>query len=214
MSWLWRDDEEMAKKDDDIRLPAHSKHAGQWQTARVPRRTTIGRLAAYTFAVFLLLFVLGKAIRSGGSDSYSSRYDPAGQNRPPKAAPQGGDGAGGEQGYNGAVRFPSLAATIHAIGGTGGNQPQNRNVLFAAASLRSASELLPIACQMAKERESYVHFALISRSDIPMKELLKINGIDSSCQVISHGKFPVLAFILSKSRLIAFRCTTGLSYAV
>lgn len=63
----------------------------------------------------------------------------------------------------------------------------NKNVLFAAASLRSAAVLLPMACQMAAELRSYVHFALAGGSDIGLEELRAINGLDDSCQVIFHG---------------------------
>lgn len=63
----------------------------------------------------------------------------------------------------------------------------NKNVLFAAASLKSASLLLPMACQMGDELRNYVHFALIGGSGIGMDELRAVNGIDKSCQVIFHG---------------------------
>ena len=89
--------------------------------------------------------------------------------------------------YNGPVRFLELAETLHAISGTKGSSEVNKNVLFVASSLRSAAILLPLACQMGKELRSYVHFALISRSEIPMAGLRDVNGIDDNCQIIFHG---------------------------
>lgn len=90
--------------------------------------------------------------------------------------------------YNGPLRLPDLGPSLQAIiTETSGRLPKNRNVLFAAGSLRSAALLLPMACQMATERQNYVHFALMSRSDVPMEELLAINGIDESCPLLAHG---------------------------
>jgi hypothetical protein len=89
--------------------------------------------------------------------------------------------------YDGPIRYPALASSLRAITATGGASPLNRNVLFAAASLQSASTLLPMACQMATERESYVHFAFMGMSDIEMLALLEVNGIDKTCPLILHG---------------------------
>ncbi|KAF7521932.1 hypothetical protein G7054_g12281 [Neopestalotiopsis clavispora] len=77
----------------------------------------------------------------------------------------------------------------------------NRNILFAASSLKSAATLLPVACQMGQESRNYVHFALISRSDIDMEELQKINGIDEGCQIIFHDARADSMATMSESRL-------------
>jgi hypothetical protein len=91
--------------------------------------------------------------------------------------------------YNGPLKLPHLGKSLQAImSETSGRLQKNRNVLFAAASLQSAALLLPMACQMAMERQNYVHFALMSRSDVPMKELLAVNGLDKGCPLIVHGK--------------------------
>jgi hypothetical protein len=63
----------------------------------------------------------------------------------------------------------------------------NKNVLFAAASLKSAALLLPLACDMGNELRNYVHFALFGGSEITLEDLRFINGLDASCQVIFHG---------------------------
>lgn len=115
----------------------------------------------------------------------------------PQAESQGDSGSGiGEsktaaeapRTYNGPLKLPNLGPSLQAImTDTSGRLQKNRNILFAAASLRSAALLLPMACQMATERQNYVHFALMSRNDMPMKELLAINGIDKECPLIVHG---------------------------
>ena len=236
MSRLWTNDEELAKKDDDLtdpRLARHNHghghghgHGHQWQGAgRVPRRRSIARFAAYAVVAFLIIFGLTKAL--GGSSSSSSgahfgldrtrpnRFSHDGlpgyeaADRPPDEGTStiGGEkgsssssGGGGSSGtgssngqsepaktYGGPLKLPALGQSLHAIGSTGGKQAKNRNVLFAAGSLRSAATLLPFACQMAFEHRNYVHFVLMGRSEISLLELLKINGIDTSCPLILHG---------------------------
>lgn len=109
---------------------------------------------------------------------------------PPNAVGQadGGKGtaAAAAHDYEGPIRFLELAQTLHAIDVTKGASAVNKNVLFAASSLRSAAILLPLACQMGKEMRAYVHFALTSRSEIPMQKLRDVNGVDDSCQIIFH----------------------------
>lgn len=90
--------------------------------------------------------------------------------------------------YNGPVTFPGLSGSIQAIGMTGGVYTSNKNVMFAAASMRSVTALLPLACQMGMERRSYVHFVLMGRSTISVTDLLALNGVDDLCLVIFHGK--------------------------
>jgi hypothetical protein len=218
ISLLWRDDEELAKKDDDLGLPGHSKAGARWQsTTRSPRRRTMFRIAGYAFLLFLVVVIIRSVVNASTSSapySYSGREN-LGINRPsPDTRPQGplqpirpappnpdsapaakeksgsaGDGvAGTPRTYNGKLKFPELGTSLQAIAPTGGNKAKNRNVLFAAASLQSAAALLPLACDMAAEKQNYVHFALMGRSDMAMKDLLSINGIDSECPLILHGK--------------------------
>ena len=91
--------------------------------------------------------------------------------------------------YSGPVRFLNLADSLHAITKTRGHLPKNRNILFAASNLQSAAALLPLACQMGTELRNYVHFALMSKSEISLDELREINGIDDSCHLIFHGMY-------------------------
>ena len=65
----------------------------------------------------------------------------------------------------------------------------DRIQLFAAASLKSASILLPIACEMANRERNYVHFAFMGRDDISMDILKSVNlGDAKECSIIIHGR--------------------------
>ncbi|PNY23740.1 Uncharacterized protein TCAP_06307 [Tolypocladium capitatum] len=214
LSQLWRDDEEMAKKDDDLNLPKHSKHAGgQWQAGRAPRRSWVMRLVAYALVAGLIVFVLFRFVGPGRSSfdrlangrhvpDIPGRNEPPRGQRPPPLEPEakpppklktstGADKSADQRGdRDGQIKYPELAGSLRSISPTGGAATKNRNVLFAAGSVRSAATLLPMACEMAFERENYVHFAFMGRSDVSLKELLKINGIDKTCPLLLHDARP------------------------
>lgn len=219
---LWRDDEEMAnKKDDDLGLPRHTKHADQWQATP---KASLGVASVLRLVLYVIVFVLtgyglfrviGPAAGASSLDPVNlmpmydrprppPRYDaprmeeeapviktPKTPKTPkPQSKPNGGSKAAADPSkpYNGPLRLPHLGTSLEAIMvETQGRMQKNRNILFSAASLKSAALLLPMACQMATERQNYVHFALMSRSDISINELLAINGIDKSCPLVMHG---------------------------
>ncbi|KAI0406186.1 hypothetical protein F4802DRAFT_119817 [Xylaria palmicola] len=106
-----------------------------------------------------------------------------------------------EKGFNGPIKYTKLAVSLQAISSTRGSQMKNKNVLFAAASLKSAANLLPMACQMGAGLKNYVHFALLGRSSIDMEQLSEINGIDESCVIIFHDARPDYAEISTDDRL-------------
>lgn len=232
VSRFWGIDEEMAKKDDDLRLPSHArgKHSGQWQAARSPRRSFIARMILYLIILSVIVLALYKGIESALNPSLSQLPTddqlspkppdidrPIAQPRPPPPKPaedavkgdgeedektQGQDNAkGGEASkdtlvvdvgspnhYKGPLRLPSLGATLRLLTGTDGSATKNHNILFAACSLRSASILLPMACQMSEGSKNQVHFAIMGATDISIKNLLTMNGIDKECQIRMHGK--------------------------
>ncbi|EHK22304.1 uncharacterized protein TRIVIDRAFT_28508 [Trichoderma virens Gv29-8] len=193
LSQLWRDDdEEMAnKKDDDLGLPRHAKQSDQWQSAPKSslRLTALLRLIVYAVALFMLVYGLFRPQAKPQSDSGSGKDESKVAAEAPKT-------------YNGPLKLPNLGPSLQAvITDTSGRLPKNRNVLFAAANLQSAALLLPMACQMATERQNYVHFALMSRSDVPMKELLAINGIDKGCPLIVHDARPDHSTIATEARM-------------
>lgn len=190
----------MAKKDDDLHL--HSKHGAQWRAAP-PRPRFIARLGLYACVAMLCFVALyelalvtagGTSVRETYKKWEKSPYDPLRRDTPRGVQKplQGSRGSHGDseadRTYSGPIKFVELAKSLHAISATGGSIHRNRNVLFAAASLKSAASLLPMACQMAGERNNYVHFALIGTSDISLVDLLEINGIDEDCKLLMHGK--------------------------
>lgn len=207
-SRLWADDLELAKKDDDLHAPRHSRKGSHshWQAARMPRRRIIARFAAYVFIALLIVVGCIQLVGSGDSAvdrSYANRYksDDGPKYEPlrsarrppvPDTRPDGRKGALVElvRTYSGPIKLPELGESLRGIAKTGGKQAINRNVLFAAASLQSAATLLPLACKMADGRHNYVHFAFMGRSDISLAELLKINGIEASCPLIGHDARP------------------------
>lgn len=198
-------DEELAKKDDDVLLPRSSR---PWQPINSPRRPSRLRYVAYAAVVVALIFLV-RAFTISSEDivrPYTSteRYFPDYPDRldgfrkailePPKGQTEQEPGTKSlpkeephhAVKYNGPVKFPVLGGSLRTIGPTGGAYSKNRNVLFAAASLKSVANLLPLACDMAFERENFVHFAFMSKAEIPLKDLLEINGVGKHCSIIVH----------------------------
>ncbi|KAG5927516.1 hypothetical protein E4U42_002159 [Claviceps africana] len=227
---LWRHDEEMAKKSDDVPgprhlgYPAHPRTRADWTVARVRRRSWMKRLAVYALLAAALFFFFR---RRGHSTSFPESYpssrvsrghnalarayegrfgsDAGDVSRPDRGSPTTkaakkaarNRAAGKEDSarqsaskYDGPVRFPALPSTLGAISATAGSSKKNRNVLFAAASLKSVSTLLPMACEMAMERLNYVHFAFLGVADVGIKDLLEMNGIDKDCKLLTHDARP------------------------
>ncbi|KAM4056922.1 glycosyltransferase 2 [Hirsutella rhossiliensis] len=191
MPQLWRNDEEMAKKDDDHKLGT-KRASAPWNAARPPRPAWVLRIVAYLLATAALVLLLFHAtsLDRASDDSYG-RYIPG---LPPKALsapyPYAKTDTSRARDYNGPITQPELAESLRPVIAVSPGSANNRNVLFAAASLQSAATLLPMACQMASARQNQVHFVLVGRDDIPLKELLKINGIDSTCPLTMHDARP------------------------
>ncbi|CAK7221144.1 hypothetical protein SCUCBS95973_004396 [Sporothrix curviconia] len=135
------------------------------------------------------------AVNDDGDDDYDEYLPPP---PPPPPAAAGGPGAAT---YNGQLRFLELAATLRSISNTHGGFLVNKNVLFAASSLKSMAALLPLACQMGAELRSYVHFAIMSKSDISLADLQQLNGIDQSCNIFFHDARPDFASISTDERM-------------
>ncbi|KAJ9138882.1 Glycosyltransferase 2 [Pleurostoma richardsiae] len=218
MQACFGDEEGMTKKDDD-RKPG--KLGPSWHLGRIPPRRTLKRLALFLlFAASVYLFIkhipTDVPIRDRRHPVYTYSDLPDKQSsgplrappRRPPAQPKKDDTASARQpsavtahNFNGPLKFYNLASTLHAITNTRGGSSANKNVLFAASSLKSAATLLPVACQMGTELRSYVHFALMSRDDISIDDLQAINGIDDSCHIIFHDARPDQAASSSDARL-------------
>ncbi len=208
-------DEELGKKDDDHKLvnSASQRRSSSWQPARVPPRRSLKRIGlVFVVAAFVYLFVHNIPILGPDNRMRRPEYPhtlgrpPSRPNKPPpEIAMHPPDPAAQaqtqtqaqapalntvERNFNGPIKFVNLAVSLQAISSTRGSQVNNKNILFAAASLKSAATLLPMACQMGMGLKNYVHFALLGRSDIHMDRLWEINGIDKSCIIIFHGMAP------------------------
>ncbi|KAI1735749.1 hypothetical protein F4680DRAFT_296971 [Xylaria scruposa] len=220
---LFMSDEELGKKDDDHK-PV--KSAGQrlpssWQPTRVPPRRSLKRIGlVLAVAVLVYLFVHNIPVL-GPNDRmrrpvYSPPHHPPPEHPdtpPPDHVMHPPDPAAQQQQtqplaidalertFNGPIKYLNLAVSLQAITNTRGSQANNKNVLFAAAGLKSAATLLPMACQMGMELKSHVHFALLGGSSIDMQHLWEINGIDKSCVVFFHDARPNYAGISTDARL-------------
>ncbi|KAI6417053.1 hypothetical protein MCOR21_011160 [Pyricularia oryzae] len=214
---LFLSDEEMGKNNDDHqtdRKGLGTTWAPSTQRFTLQPRRALKRLALLALAVFLIYqFVVNiptdVPIRDRRRPNYRNPDAALGndaQDRPPPAVAPGSKGtqvmapaqppqlpqlAQPAEVFSGhSIKFPALAASLGTIAETGGFFKANKNVLFAASSLKSVAKLLPIACQMGQELRNYVHFALMSRSDIDFSQLQAINGIDKSCRIIFHDARP------------------------
>ena len=111
--------------------------------------------------------------------------EPTGPPQPTEADDNEGDK--GRHYYNGPIKFYRLATSLHGISRTQGSRLFNRNVLFAASSLKSVANLMPMACDMGRWERNYVHLAIFGRDTLPLEEILDINGVShKSCTVYFH----------------------------
>ena len=59
------------------------------------------------------------------------------------------------------------------------------------SNLKSVSTLLPMVCEMSQWNRNHVHAAFLGREDIPLDDLLEINGIDKvKCPATWHDARP------------------------
>lgn len=190
-------DEELGKKDDDHKyMPARRSGWSIWNhTFRWRRRRLVLAVVGLGF-VYMLLSVfqgrnmsLGQPVMPGYHTSYG--YD---DKHEPKGAPPGAQSAGSTEShtFDGRIRYYRLAKTLRkSAAHTNGYDDKNRNVLFVMSSLQSASKMLPLICEMSKWNRNYVHAALMGRVDIPVQELLQLNGIDdTTCPATWHDARP------------------------
>ncbi|KAF2152564.1 hypothetical protein K461DRAFT_278805, partial [Myriangium duriaei CBS 260.36] len=141
--------------------------------------------------------------RSQDESHYGSVSPKAPKGPPPRAGSKSkaktntGAGLGGLPGdeedhyYSGPIKFYNLKSSLDAIGRTSGHRDTNRNVLFAASSLKSVANLLPLVCEMAKLGRNHVHLILLGRAALPIDDVLEINGVDKkTCKAWFHDGRP------------------------
>jgi hypothetical protein len=218
---LFPGDVELGKRDDDHKPGGKSQLGLAWQHRRIPN-TPLKRSMKKVALGVLALIALYYFFRNMPTDLETPRKRPnyvhaAGPLTPlskepdsQATAPKGGQTNATDvplHDYNGPIKFYNLASTLHDVLGTKGYQQDNSNVLFAAASLKSAAILLPIACEMAIRQRNYVHFALLGRDDISMDILKSVNGISQECNIFFHGMSVTIC--VGEMALTRARCPPG-----
>ncbi|KAN0081045.1 hypothetical protein V8E54_004249 [Elaphomyces granulatus] len=193
-------DEELGKKDDDHR-PVDGRGKGpallKWRFPR-RRRLLFGIIGAY------LLFVFFKNMPTDLQPAIA-RYDPR-FSRPQKGSqalspnqssipsqPEDTrrEDTGSEMGkyyYDGEIRHPWLLKSLYSVRVL---DEHSHVVLFAASNLQSVSDLLPLACEMARQGMNRIHFAVMGRDDLSIEGIQQLNSIrDDDCPMNWHDGRP------------------------
>ena len=206
MSWPGRffaNDEELGKKNDDHR-PNGSGPPKPWSVRKTGPAVRKRRITYIACGIlFLYLFVrniptdVGPHPRWADTRLYSgppkgdrSAAISAGASskKPPRPSPPSEQE---DHYHDGPIKFYKLAASLHAVARLGGQKEDNKNVLFAASSLSSVSELIPLACEMARWERNDVHLAIMGRDDMDIQEIQKLNGAtDEDCNINWHDARP------------------------
>lgn len=191
-------DEELGKRDDDFR-PKRAPTYNGFNVLRWRKRRLFALIAGL---VLVYLFVANPPadLRRVDGRRYGqpaaqrsfetvptsySRREPTGP--PPRLADDTEEDDKDKQYYEGPIKFYRLASSLHAIGRTMGQRNNNRNVLFAASSLKSVANLMPMACEMTKWDRNYVHMAILGRENMSLDQILEINGVSrDECPVAFH----------------------------
>ncbi|KAI7161518.1 hypothetical protein KC349_g2714 [Hortaea werneckii] len=202
-STVYSKDEELGKRDDDFR-PKRSSTANslmqpwQWRKRRL--------FLVVAVALFVYVFVKNIPTDLGPADERLGypmrRPGQVPRSRPqqdtspgyPRTEPVGAprrlaqkDEEADMHYYDGPIRYHRLALSLLGIQRTKGSALDNRNVLFSVSSLKSAANLMPMACEMARWDRNYVHFAFHGRDSLPLHDILEINGVSKEdCPVSFH----------------------------
>ncbi|KAL9585079.1 MAG: hypothetical protein Q9212_001743 [Teloschistes hypoglaucus] len=212
---IFADDEELGKKDDDRGRGKAKMQSPPWSARKYPpwRRK---RTVLYGLMACIALYLFFKNIpppdhppivrphyqRPPRDDHHHTPPRTINDSPAHKPPPRPGKLSEAEKHYyDGPIRFYKLAVSLHAISRLRGHIEANRNVLFAASNLRSASELIPIACEMARWDRNDVHFAFIGRDDLEMDEIKLLNGVDDECNVNWHDARPDFSMWSSDYRM-------------
>ena len=201
-------DEEMGKKDDDHQyVPARRSGWSIWNHAFRWRRRRVLLAVVGMAVVYFVFWSTGEAV--GGLDdtpqdprvrsTTPGTYDPFQRpgsdgepTGPPEGIPKPRHGDAIPLTYDGPIKFYRLGSTLRAQASmTDGFARQNRNVVFVVSSLKSASALLPMICEMAYWKRNHVHAVFMGREDISWEGLWEVNGIDTEqCPAVWHDARP------------------------
>lgn len=192
-----RADEELGKKDDDLHFNQTRFRPAQSRVYPRPRRiliAVIALVALYQFFKHMPTDIAPAAERYNPTIARLRHPPPpvpaqapvvSKTNVPPYQVPQKNDE---EESFDGAIKFYELARSLPRI-----QQSEHKAsgaVLFAASSLHSVSDMLPLACQMARKKLNHVHFVLMGKDEVSIEGIKIVNGIlDSECPMTWHGSF-------------------------
>lgn len=207
-------DEEMGKKDDDHR-PIDARFRSLRHKA-IPRPRRI-------FIILIILIILYEFFKNMPTDLAPAveRYDPGmaklraetlakwtgpeqvSTSTKPDGLPLAPAPVWEQKGkgYEGKVMFPELEHSLPRYKYS--SKTSSRAVLFAASSLRSMSDMLPLACHMANQPLSYVHFILMGKDEISVPDIKAVNGIkENECPIKWHGKYSLHSGIPSHADMV------------
>ena len=223
-SRLFSADEESGKRDDD-RKPG--KPAKGWFPRKAPIIIRRRRVIGFLFATLLIWLFVHNVPNLGPFEQRVSRNharrvpqdmdvearglvqdprDPRLQDLPapppPGPPPLEKDVDKPRRDYEGQIRFYYLASSLHSIARTMGHRDANRNVLFAASDLKAASDVIPLACEMARWKRNFVHVAIMGRDELSLEDVKRLNGAEKkTCNVYWHDARPDFADESSDHRM-------------
>ena len=195
---IFAGDEELGKKDDDHRPRKGITPPLSW-APRHPLPSFRRRRVFFALITILVVYLfthnlptdLGPNSQRGDSRITNRGVPSAHKEAPTGQPPRPNKHSEAEEYYfEGPIRYYRFSASLHSVIGIAGHGGANRNVLFAASSLKSASEIIPLACEMAQWKRNNVHFALMGRDDLDIEEIKELNGIsDEYCKIYWHGEY-------------------------
>ncbi|KAJ6134006.1 hypothetical protein N7523_000328 [Penicillium sp. IBT 18751x] len=210
-----RADEELGKKDDDLHFDQTRFRPAQSRVYPRPRRIliiVIALVALYQFFKHMPTDIAPAAERYNPAitnlrhpspqlpvqSPYVSKTD-----SPPYRVLHINDE---EENLDGAIKFYELARSLpHS---KQSEHKASHAVLFAASSLHSVSDMLPLACQMARQKLNHVHFVLSGKDQVSIEGIKMVNGIvDTECPMTWHDSRPDRLAVSSDSRME--RAVTG-----
>ncbi|KAJ5148021.1 hypothetical protein N7526_001373 [Penicillium atrosanguineum] len=196
-----RADEELGKKDDDLHSNQVRFRPAQSRVYPRPRRiliAVIALVALYQFFKHMPTDIAPAAERYNPTIARLRHPPPPPPPPPvqspvvsktdisPHRVPQINDK---EESFDGAIKFYELARSLPRSKQS--EHKASHAVLFAASSLHSVSDMLPLACQMARKNLNHVHFVLFGKDEVSIDGFKIVNGIsDSECPMTWHDSRP------------------------
>ncbi|KAL4919755.1 armadillo-type protein [Aspergillus aurantiobrunneus] len=178
---LFLADEELGKKDDDHRPKTHPHQRWQPKSWKPPQR----RRALLVSLIICPLYILFTNMPTNippGRDQLKSRLPPSQHVMPDTPLPPGSSESDppprGESDTSNEydLSFQNLGA-----------KSSSSATVFAAATLDSVSDLIPLACRMASQKLDTVHFVLMGRDNVSIEGIQRVNGLDRvDCPVNWH----------------------------